>query len=84
MTDKGDAVRLAILAELLRREGCHDPPPSYQELAHIVDRDIGAVAYHLRILSKRRLVHWRRRQPRTLVLTELGRLTAEILRDTAI
>ena len=83
VTDKGDAVRLAILAELLRRERAHEPPPTYGELGELLDKDPAGVYRHLRVMRRRKLVHWQSGRARTLVLTDLGRLTAEALPDTA-
>lgn len=68
----GDAVRALILAELVRRERAHEPPPTLAELAALTGQTTAGAQHHVNALARAGLVH-RGPGARWLVLTDAGR-----------
>lgn len=53
----------------------HGYPPSIREIADATDfKSVGTVSYHLSVLEARKLITQRHRFPRTIVVTDAGKL----------
>lgn len=69
----GRRTQRRILAELRRRETLHLPPPTWAELAVVIEKRETVTRYHVRRLADAGLVTYEAGKPRTLVLTAAGR-----------
>jgi len=78
-TPEGEKIRDAILVMLRRAEIDFSPKPSFTEIGKAVGRRHQTVTGYLRSMRRDDLVTWIERQPRTLTLTEIGRVKADQL-----
>jgi len=83
VTDKGDAVRLAILVELLRREEAGELPPTHREIGEAVGRSYTSARWHLEQLERKGHVTLWAETARGVMLTDAGRVAARKRRTAA-
>lgn len=71
--NKGEALRRAILRELIRREDANLPSPTWQELGDVVEVEFSTAAYHAKILRRVGLVTFDDGKTRTIKTTPKAR-----------
>lgn len=81
-TPEGDKVRDTILTMLRLAELNYSPTPSFVEIGEALGRAHSTIHAYLRPMQRDGLVTWKKRQPRTLTLTEAGRAQADELLAT--
>lgn len=73
LVQKGECRRLAILGAIISFSGEHQHPPTWRELADLVQlSSLATVHSHLKILREQGHVSWEDGQFRTLTVTESG------------